>query len=280
MSTLFVYNKKAGRRFRSSLLDVIRTHVPADQHHDMVEVQQLDGFDVSPYDILVAVGGDGTVNSVASKAFHNNKVLAIIPKGSGDGLARFLNIPRSIGPAIDLIFRGNTSKIDAGFIGEHFFVNVVGNGFEAKVAHRFGDRSVRGLRGYVQTISKLFRSHEEREVRLKIDGKKKVVRYFSLSIANGGQWGNNFEIASKADLQDGLFDIAIMRKPRILDIPFLLAYLRNKKQRNTKLIRYYKASEIDIKKSGKYWHIDGEPIVLKKKKEVRIVPQALTIIVP
>ena len=117
-------------------------------------------------------------------------------------------------------------------------------------------------------------------VKMKVDGVKYSVEYFSLSVANGSQWGNNFEIASKADIQDGLLDVAIMKKPKWYQIPSLITYLKTKQQKNNSLFTYYKASEIDIKQSGKVWHIDGEPILLKKKKEIRLVPQSLKVIVP
>ena len=101
-----------------------------------------------------------------------------------------------------------------------------------------------------------------------------------MSIANGSQWGNNFEIASEADIQDGLLDIAIMRKPKWHQILGLITFLKSKKQGNNALFTYYKASEIDLKRSGKLWHIDGEPVLLKNKKHVVIHPKSLKTIVP
>jgi diacylglycerol kinase (ATP) len=280
MSTLFVYNKKAGKNFKLGIVDQISSLLPSYYKHEFVDIREFDDYDCSSFKTLVAIGGDGTVNTVASKAHQLNKTLGIIPKGSGDGLARFLKIPRNIKGALKTILADNTAFIDVAFVSDHFFINVTGTGFEAKVAHKFGNTGIRGIKGYIKAIIELFNTHQEREITLKVDGETTVVKYFSLSIANGAQWGNNFEIASKADIQDGLLDVAIMRKPKITQIPLLLAYLRNHNQSDNKLFNYYKAAEIDIKKSGKKWHIDGEPISLKKKKEVRIVPRSLNIIIP
>ena len=281
MKFLFVYNKKAGKRFEPSIVEQISSNMPAQADFTFVDIREFETFqNLTSFDIFIAIGGDGTVNYVASKCHEFNKVLGIIPKGSGDGLARFLGISRNVQQALALILKGNQTAIDVAFLSDHFFINVAGTGFEAKVAHQFGKEGIRGLWGYIKTIKQIFSKHEEREVNITVDGQKMKVTYFSLSIANGSQWGNNFEIASKADIQDGLLDVAVMRKPKIWQIPALIAHLKNKKQNNTKLFDYYKAAEIDIKKSGKKWHIDGEPIFLKNKKSIRVEPKGIKIIVP
>ncbi|NNJ54570.1 MAG: hypothetical protein HKP14_00480 [Bacteroidia bacterium] len=281
MRFLFVYNKKAGKRFEPSIVEQISTSMPSEAEFEFVDIREFESTnDLTSYDVYVAIGGDGTVNYVASKCYEYNKVLAVIPKGSGDGLARFLGISRNIQQALSVVLNGNKIEIDVAFVSDLFFINVAGTGFEAKVAHKFGAEGIRGLWGYIRTIKQIFKKHEEREVSLTVDGHKKKITYFSLSIANGSQWGNNFEIASKADIQDGLLDVAVMRKPKLSQIPALIAYLKNKQQKSSQLFEYYKAAEIDIKKSGKKWHIDGEPIILKNKKSIRVEEKGIKIIVP
>lgn len=280
MNILFVYNKKAGKRFQPSIVNQISVLLPESVNYTFVDIREFEAFDHSNYDTLVAIGGDGTVNTVAKIAHNKNKTLGIIPKGSGDGLARFLNIPRHVNKAVDIILHGRKAKIDTAVVSDVFFVNVAGAGFEAEVAHKFGQEGIRGLKGYVKTILESFGGREEKEATLTIDGVKKRLKFFSLSIANGAQWGNNFEIASEADIQDGLLDVAIMKKPKVYQIMSLITYLKSKKQSNNVLFTYYKASEIDLKRSGKLWHIDGEPIILKNKKTVKVFPQSLEVILP
>ena len=280
MSTLFIYNTKAGRKFSESIVDDIKRSLPLDYAHHFIDITILDDFDVRDYETLVAIGGDGTVNSVATIAQKHNKIMGIIPQGSGDGLARFLHIPRNVEEALNVIVGGNIDRIDVGFVGNRLFTNVAGCGFEAKVAHRFNKASQRGLKGYIDIVRELYRKHNDREILLTLDGKKVKIKCFSLSIANGAQWGNNFEIASKADIQDGVLEIAAMRKPRPIEIPLLLAYLLRKKQNDTRLITYHKASAIDVKYSGKRWHIDGEPLKLRNKKKIRIEHRGLAILMP
>jgi|TARA_B110000093_G_C12951241_1_gene402702 diacylglycerol kinase (ATP) len=280
LNILFVYNKKAGKKFEPSIVNEITALIPKTIRFSFVDIREIDTYDVAVFDTLVAVGGDGTVNTVAKIASKNNKTLGLIPKGSGDGLARFLTIPRDTKMAVRALLNGKTIAIDTARVDDVFFINVAGAGFEAEVAHKFGAEGVRGLKGYAKTILESFSGREEKKVTLTLDGKKTTLPFFSLSIANGAQWGNNFEIASNADIQDGLLDVAIMRKPKWHQILGLVSFLKSKKQVNNALFTYYKASEINVKRSGKLWHIDGEPIILKNKKRVVIYQKNLRTIVP
>jgi|TARA_B110000967_G_scaffold59863_1_gene61422 YegS/Rv2252/BmrU family lipid kinase len=280
LNILFVYNKKAGKKFEPSIVNEITALIPKTIRFSFVDIREMDTYDVTIFDTLVAIGGDGTVNTVAKIASKNNKTLGLIPKGSGDGLARFLTIPRDTKMAVRALLNGKTIAIDTARVDDVFFINVAGAGFEAEVAHKFGAEGVRGLKGYAKTILESFSGREEKKVTLTLDGKKTTLPFFSLSIANGAQWGNNFEIASNADIQDGLLDVAIMRKPKWHQILGLVSFLKSKKQVNNALFTYYKASEINVKRSGKLWHIDGEPIILKNKKRVVIYQKNLRTIVP
>jgi YegS/Rv2252/BmrU family lipid kinase len=279
VKTLFVYNKKAGNKFQSTLVDEIKAHLPCDFQSEFIEIQKFDAFKTVDFECLVAIGGDGTVNTVAKRACIEKKILAIIPKGSGDGLARFLGLTKNIATDVKTILTGHKIQIDTADVSDHFFVNVAGTGFEAEVADTFDKAGIRGILGYFKTIVKLFYHKQEEYVSLTLSNTKIKLPFFSLSIANGNQWGNNFEIASKADLQDGLLEIAIMRKPKWYQIPHLILFLKNKRKKSP-LITYYKVNKVDIEHKAECWHIDGEPIQLKGKKTVQIHPKSLTIIVP
>jgi YegS/Rv2252/BmrU family lipid kinase len=279
VNTLFVYNKKAGSKFNLALIDEIKSNLPDNFQSEFIEIQKFNTFNSTGFNCLVAVGGDGTVNTVAKRAQTEGKIMAILPQGSGDGLARFLGLTKNIAKDVKTILNGHKIQIDTAEVSGYFFVNIAGSGFEAQVAHAFDNASVRGLMGYAKAILKLYREKHEKEISLTLSNNQIKLPFFSLSIANGNQWGNNFEIASKADIQDGLLDIAIMRKPKWYQIPNLILFLKNRRKSNS-LISYYKAERIDIEKSEDIWHIDGEPILLKTKQTVHIHPKSLTIIVP
>ncbi|HBN03939.1 MAG TPA: hypothetical protein DD396_07835 [Bacteroidetes bacterium] len=276
---LFVYNKKAGKKYEPSVVNEITSRLPSNAESTFIDIRDFADCKTKKFDMLVAIGGDGTVNTVAKRCTKQKLILGIIPKGSGDGLARFLEIPRDIYGALSVLLTGKIIEIDTAKVDRHFFINVAGAGFEAYVAHKFGVGGIRGLRGYANTILDSFSTQEEQAVTLTLNGKKTTLPFFSLSVANGSQWGNNFEIASEADIQDGMLDVAVMRKPKWHQILSLIIYLKSKKQENNSLFTYYKASEIDLKRSGKLWHIDGEPIVLKNKKRIIVHPKSLKVTV-
>ena len=278
MNTLFVYNKKAGSKFNLALIDEIKSNLPDNFQSEFIEIQNFNTFNLTGFNCLVAVGGDGTVNTVAKRAQTEGKIMAILPQGSGDGLARFLGLTKNIAKDVKTILNGHKIQIDTAEVSGHFFVNVAGSGFEAQVAHAFDSGGIRGLMGYAKIILKLYREKHEKQISLTLSNNQIKLPFFSLSIANGNQWGNNFEIASKADIQDGLLDIAIMRKPKWYQIPNLILFMKNRRKSNS-LISYYKAERIDIEESEDIWHIDGEPIILKTKQTVHIHPKSLTIIV-
>ncbi len=280
MKILFVYNKKAGKRFEPSVIDKIKRLMPQSVHYTFIGIRELETTEIKSYDTLVAIGGDGTVNTVAKICTKQDKALAVVPKGSGDGLARFLGISRNLNSAVETLLHGKQIHIDTAQIDDVFFINVAGAGFEAEVAHKFGTEGIRGLKGYARTIWESFSSREEQEITLIMDGKQTSLPFFSLSIANGAQWGNNFEIASAADMQDGLLDIAVMRKPKWSEVLTLITFLLRKKQEDNKFLTYYKAAEIDVKGSGHFWHIDGEPLLLKNNKHIVVYPRTLRMIIP
>jgi diacylglycerol kinase family enzyme len=137
VNTLFVYNKKAGNKFKSTLINEIKANLPSKFQSEFVEIQKFDTFKTNDFECLVAVGGDGTVNTVAKRACIEKKVLAIIPQGSGDGLARFLGLTKNIATDVKTILTGHKIQIDTADVSDHFFINVAGTGFEAEVADTF-----------------------------------------------------------------------------------------------------------------------------------------------
>ena len=163
------------------------------------------------YDIIVAVGGDGTVNEVASALVGHSTALAIIPSGSGNGLARHLNIPLKINKAIQVINDHKIIKIDSIKINDRYSVNVSGIGFDAYISHLFSKSKRRGPLSYIQLISREFTSYKSASYTLEIDGVKIATDAFLISFANSSQYGNNVQIAPNAMIDDGFIDVCIIK---------------------------------------------------------------------
>ncbi|NOY59114.1 MAG: diacylglycerol kinase family lipid kinase, partial [Calditrichaeota bacterium] len=164
------------------------------------------------YDAVVAIGGDGTVNEVATELLHSHVSLGIIPMGSGNGLARAMEIPLMIRRAAGILIDGQVRVIDAGRIETHYFFINVGFGFEALIGKMFDDKSLRGPIPYFTIGFKEFLKYHPEVFIIKFNGKKVAVPALLINIANQRGWGNGAIIAPHAKPDDGLLDICIIHR--------------------------------------------------------------------
>jgi YegS/Rv2252/BmrU family lipid kinase len=169
---------------------------------------------------VVVCGGDGTINAIASTLKGMDLNLGIIPMGSGNGLAFTAKIPSQPSRALDIIFRGQASYIDAFMINNRFSCMLCGIGFDASVAHAFASEKRRGLQTYIKTSLVEYFKAQPYPFMIELPEKKFNTEAFFISIANSNQFGNNFTIAPQASLNDGLLDIVIVKKMSKLILPF------------------------------------------------------------
>ena len=160
--------------------------------------------------IIIAVGGDGTVNEVSSVLIKSNIKMGVIPIGSGNGLALCLGIPKNIKKAIERINLNHAKKIDCISINNLHSINIIGFGFDACVAKEFSKETSRGLIKYIILTFKLLISYKPKEFTVKFNNKIEKIKAFSLNICNGKQFGNNFIISPKAKIDDGKLRICII----------------------------------------------------------------------
>jgi len=199
-------------------------------------------------EIVVAVGGDGTINEVVNGINGYDILLGIIPYGSGNGLARHLKIPFNIKEAIDLINEGNFKKIDTITINDRVFVNVAGIGFDAMVAKKFSKTSKRGFLSYFKIVSREYNYYRPKKYRLIIDGQEIVTKALMIVFANSDQFGYNTSIAPDAKIDDGLMDICIVKKVPAIQVPFLVQLVFLKQFDKTKYIDIIKTNEVTVKR--------------------------------
>jgi len=239
-------------------------------------------------DIVIA-GGDGTISNVVGSLLNENINFGIIPCGSGNGLANTAKISKQPAKALDIIFNGKASAIDGFFVNERFACMLAGLGFDAKVAHEFADHPKRGLMTYAQLTLKNFFSINPFRFELKFDKMKIDTDAFFISIANSNQFGNNFTIAPKASLSDGLLDIVIVTAQN--KVSFVLQTLKQMAGWNV-----MEASSVITKKSGVIYfqtdrieiinhsqaplHIDGDPAETPAKLTVEIKKKCFKLIQP
>lgn len=231
------------------------------------------------FDIIVAVGGDGTVNEVSQGIFGKSTTMGIIPVGSGNGLARHLKIPLIISQAVRILNKANTMLIDRIKINDKSFVNMAGIGFDAHVGQKFSEFGKRGFLPYFYLALMEYSKYRPQKYTFFVDGKKYIREAFAISFANSTQFGNNAHIAPDASVNDGLIDLCIIKEFPHTELPNIGIRLFNKSIDQSKYVEIIKSRQIIIKPDKTlHAHIDGEPIILKDKVEIIIVPKSLQII--
>lgn len=230
---------------------------------------------------VIAVGGDGTVNEVARSMIHSDAVLGIVPKGSGNGLARELHIPMDVRKALDLVFKGKVIDIDACRANGRVFFCTCGVGFDAAVSQKFAKEKRRGSLTYLKNTIEEYLSYKPEPYELQIDGATVKEQAFLIACGNASQYGNNAFIAPHANIRDGLMDITILAPFTPLDIAPLAIQLFTKQiDRNSK-IRIFRARQVTIvrQKPG-IMHLDGEPVMADYRVDIAIDSGALQVYTP
>lgn len=238
---------------------------------------------------VVMVGGDGTVNSVVS-ALQGVKVnFGIVPMGSGNGLAYCAGIPKNPDKALDLIFQGNATNVDGFRINDQFSYMLSGLGFDAQVAHDFANSSSRGLFTYThQSLFNFFKAHPY-QFEIVLNGFSFFSDAFFICIANSNQFGNNFKIAPKASLNDGLLDIVVVQKMNKAKLPFaILRQIRGNNELQqlveditNKNILYFQTPSLTIRNlKHAPFHVDGEPRETQNEFKIDIIKNCFRLIQP
>lgn len=237
-------------------------------------------------DVVIA-GGDGTVSQVVNSLMKEDVNFGIIPCGSGNGLALAAKISRQPEKALDVIFNGKASAIDGFYVNKHFACMLCGVGFDAKVAHEFARQPSRGLKTYASLVSKNFFSMEPYEFLIESNGLEFSTEAFFISIANSNQFGNNFTIAPKAMLSDGLLDIVIVKKsakPLLLYNLVKQIFAGKLKKVESSLnqpIIYFQTKEILIKNNSHApMHLDGDPAETPDELKIEIKKKCFRLIQP
>lgn len=230
---------------------------------------------------VVAVGGDGTINEVARSLVHTQTALGIIPCGSGNGLARHLQIPMEPKKAIDIINGGQTDIIDYGKINEVPFFCTCGVGFDAFVSLKFAQAGKRGPLTYLEKTLLESLKYRPETYELEMDGTSVRYKAFVIACGNASQYGNNAYIAPQATLNDGLLDVTILEPFTVLDVPSLAFQLFNKTIDQNSRVKTFRCRTLRIHrvKPGVV-HYDGDPMMMGDDIDVRIVQRGLQVIVP
>lgn len=230
-------------------------------------------------DIVVAVGGDGTVNEVGRALVHSNTALGIIPAGSGNGLARHLLIPMKIKGAIQVLNDCEITDLDYGIINEHPFFCTCGVGFDAFISEKFAEAGKRGPITYLENILKEGLKYEPETYEIEAENGTIKKKAFLISCANASQYGNNAYIAPQASMSDGMIDVIIMEPFDALEASQISIEMFNKTLNKNNKIKTFRSKEIKIyRKAPGVIHYDGDPVETGKEIVVTLKEKGIKIL--
>ena len=285
---VFVINLTSGTSDKTSIPPLIDEHLDKDKFEYEIVTTEYAGHasEISAkakndgVDIVVAVGGDGTVNEVARSIVHSETALGIIPCGSGNGLARHLLLPMNTRKAIEIINACEIHELDYGVINEYPFFCTCGMGFDAFVSMKFAESGKRGPITYAENIPREGLKYKPETYIIEDENGTKTYKAFLISCANASQYGNNAYIAPQASMSDGLMDVIIMEPFDMLEAPQISIDMFNKTLDKNTRIKTFHSKKIHIHRTKPgVIHYDGDPVMAGEDINVEIKEKGIKIII-
>lgn len=234
------------------------------------------------YDIVVAAGGDGTVNEVVNGIARTRTALAVLPFGTGNVWVRELKMPLRPHDAATVIDVGHAIDLDLGIAGERYFLLMAGVGFDAAVTRAVDPTAKRKLGVLAYLVQAVLTARDVRgtRVRMEIDGRKVRGRVLMVVIGNSRLYGGFLQITHHANLTDGLLDVAVIKGQDVRSAPLHILSILLRRYNLNPDMSYYRAREVRISSTTPLEvHVDGDPIGLTPMT-FRVVPGALRALVP
>lgn len=286
---IFIINPISGHHNKNNFPNLVEKHIDKNQYEYSIVFTEYAGHATEltlkaiedDFDYIAAVGGDGTINEIAKCLIGKKQILVIVPLGSGNGLARHLELPFKPERLIkEVINKGKVYKIDTAVMNDIPFISIAGIGFDALIADYFAKDENRGFMTYAKLVTEKYPNYRQKEYTLILDDEKTIeCKPFFVTFANSSQFGYNAEISPKASVQDGLIDVCIFKKPNILEVPIVATYFLAKQIDKSNFIDIYKAKKIKVtRKVAEVANIDGEAVEMSKDITVEIIPLSLNIL--
>lgn len=285
---VFVINLNSGTSSKAAIPGLIENTIDKEKFDYEIVVTQYAGHasEIASRakdegkDIVVAVGGDGTVNEVARAIVHSGTALGIIPCGSGNGLARHLLLPMNVKKAIEVLNECEIRALDYGIINGYPFFCTCGMGFDAFVSQKFAEAGKRGPITYVENVLREGLKYQPETYILQDENGTIKYKAFLISCANASQYGNNAYIAPQASMSDGLMDVIIMEPFDVFEAPQISIDMFNKTLNKSSKIKTFKCRKLHIHRSKPgAIHYDGDPAMTGEDIDVELVPNGINIVV-
>ncbi len=285
---VFVMNPISGTKSKAGIPDLIDQYIDKEKFDYEVRFTEYAGHacEIASQakdegaDIVVAVGGDGTVNEVARSLVHSKTALGIMPCGSGNGLARHLMLPMNLRKSLDIINQDVIHTLDYGKINDHLFFCTCGMGFDAFISMKFAESGKRGPISYVENVLKNGLSYKPETYELEDENGTLIYKAFLISCANASQYGNDAYIAPQASMSDGLLDVIIMEPFDMIEAPQIGIEIFSKTLDKHSKIKTFKCKKLIVhRKQPGAIHFDGDPTETGKDVAIEIVPKGINVVV-
>ncbi len=283
----FIVNPISGTHNKKAVVELIPKYFPAEEFECQVLHTKYAGHAsilaaesaAEGWDVVVAIGGDGTVNEVARALRHTETALGIIPCGSGNGLARHLGIPINHLKAMEILRMMYIRPLDYGTINEHPFFCTCGVGFDAFVSDKFANSGKRGFVSYIENTLFEGIKYKPETYEVEIDGNTERVEAFLIACGNASQYGNNAYITPDASMSDGLMDVTIMQPFSIVEAPQIAVQLFNKTLKSNSHIKSLRCKSLTIHRQNPgVVHYDGDPVICDSKLEIKLIEKGIRIV--
>lgn len=278
----FIINPFSAKKNYQPFLEELKSKVENPLYYISESIFGTDEF-IQKYfheiDVFVAIGGDGTISTVAKNIINTDKILAIFPAGSGNGFSNETQFSKNLSELLDKLKLRKSRKIDTFTVNGRLSINVSGTGFDGKVVKEF-EKTSRGFKNYIKVSLKTFFSYKPIKLKFFDENYQKYNgKYLMVNIANTRQFGNNAYIAPMASKSDGLVDMVLVKKFPITYSPLFAFRMFTKKLKEDDYITYLPVSEIEFKVNTKNWHLDGEFNKIKSPIRIKVQPSSLNILI-
>jgi len=278
----FIINPFSAKKNYQPFLNELKNKVQNPLYYISESILGTDDFIQTHFDevdFFVAIGGDGTISTVAKNLINTDKVLAIFPAGSGNGFSNETQFSKNLDELLDKLKAKKSRKIDTFTVNDRLSINVSGTGFDGKVVKEF-EKTNRGFKNYIKVSLKTFFNYKPIKLKFFDENYKQYNgKYLMVNIANTRQFGNNAYIAPMASKSDGLVDMVLVKKFPLTYSPLFAFRMFTKKLKGDDYITYLPVSEIEFKVNTKNWHLDGEFNKIKSPIHVKVQPSSLNILI-
>ncbi len=287
MKSLFIMNPISGSIKKSGFAKWIDEYIDKDKFEYKIRYTERAGHATDlareaseeGYDVVVAVGGDGTINEVGRGLIGSSTAMALLPCGSGNGLARHLSIPINIRKSIEILNSFHVHDMDYCTVNGHPFFCTCGLGFDAFISQKFAEGKHRGPLKYLEEVLREGLRYTPETYTIEDEEGTHRYKAYLITCANASQYGNNAYIAPQASISDGMLDIIVMEPFGILDAPQVSFDLMNKTLDKSSKVKSFKAKKVIIHRSNEGpVHFDGDPIIMGTDIEVEVKEKGIRMV--